>query len=65
MTSEETMKRFVLATGLIPSYQTLFKDPDILAKFPHFTQLLAAVQNQLYVLPLLNTPKRRMFATLP
>jgi multiple sugar transport system substrate-binding protein len=44
MTSEETMKRFVLATGLIPSYQTLFKDPDILAKFPHFTQLLAAVQ---------------------
>ena len=38
------MKRFVLATGLILSYQTLFKDPDILAKFPHFTQLLAAVQ---------------------
>jgi multiple sugar transport system substrate-binding protein len=44
MTSEETMKRFVLATGLIPSYQTLFKDPDILAKFPHFSQLLEAVQ---------------------
>jgi multiple sugar transport system substrate-binding protein len=44
MSSEDTMKRFVLATGLIPSYQTLFKDPDILAKFPHFTQLLAAVQ---------------------
>jgi multiple sugar transport system substrate-binding protein len=44
MTSEDTMKRFVLATGLIPSYQTLFKDPDILAKFPHFTQLLQAVQ---------------------
>lgn len=44
MTSEDTMKRFVLATGLIPSYQTLFKDSDILAKFPHFIQLLAAVQ---------------------
>ena len=44
MASEETMKRFVLATGLIPSYQTLFKDSDILAKFPHFPQLLEAVQ---------------------
>ncbi len=38
------MKRFVLATGLIPSYQTLFKDPDILAKFPHFPALYEAVQ---------------------
>jgi len=38
------MKKFVLATGLIPSQQTLFKDPDILAKFPHFTQLFEAVQ---------------------
>ncbi|HEY9633848.1 MAG TPA: ABC transporter substrate-binding protein [Coleofasciculaceae cyanobacterium] len=44
MSSENTMKQFVLATGLIPSYQTLFKDQDILAKFPHFSQLLAAVQ---------------------
>lgn len=44
MTSEETMKKFVLATGLIPSYQSLFNDPEILAKFPHFPQLLQAVQ---------------------
>lgn len=44
MTSEATMKKFVLSTGLIPSYQTLFNDPDILAKYPHFTQLLEAVQ---------------------
>ena len=44
MTSEETMKKFVLSTGLIPSYQTLFNDPEILAKFPHFSQLLEAVQ---------------------
>lgn len=44
MASEETMKKFVLSTGLIPSYQTLFKDPEILAKYPHFTQLLEAVQ---------------------
>lgn len=45
MTSEETMKKFVLATGLIPSYQTLFKDPEILAQFPYFTELFEAVQN--------------------
>jgi multiple sugar transport system substrate-binding protein len=44
MTSEDTMKRFVLSTGLIPSYQTLFNDPQILAKFPHFPRLLEAVQ---------------------
>ena len=44
MTSEETMKKFVLATGLIPSHQTLFKDPEIIAKFPYFPQLLEAVQ---------------------
>lgn len=44
MTSEDTMKRFVLSTGLIPSYQTLFQDPEILAKFPHFPKLLEAVQ---------------------
>lgn len=44
MTSEDTMKRFVLSTGLIPSYQTLFKDQQILARFPHFSRLLEAVQ---------------------
>ena len=44
MTSVDTMKRFVLATGLIPSQQKLFTDPDILAKYPHFPQLLEAVQ---------------------
>jgi multiple sugar transport system substrate-binding protein len=43
MTSADTMKRFVLATGLIPSQESLFRDPDILAKYPHFSQLLEAV----------------------
>ncbi len=44
MTSEQTMRRIVLATGLLPSYQSLFKDPAIVAKYPHFPQLLKAVQ---------------------
>jgi multiple sugar transport system substrate-binding protein len=45
MSSQETIKRFVLSTGLIPSYKPLFNDPDILAKFPYFPALFAAVQN--------------------
>ncbi len=44
MTSEETMRKIVLATGLLPSYVSLFKDPAIVAKYPHFPQLLEAVQ---------------------
>jgi multiple sugar transport system substrate-binding protein len=44
MTSRETMRRFVLETGLISSYKSLFTDPEIVAKYPHFPQLLEAVQ---------------------
>ncbi|HEY9668675.1 MAG TPA: ABC transporter substrate-binding protein [Coleofasciculaceae cyanobacterium] len=44
MTSKETMRRFVLSTGLISSYKSLFTDPDIVAKYPHFPRLLEAVQ---------------------
>lgn len=45
MTSKDTMRRFVLATGLIPSHKSLFTAPDIVAKFPHFPRLLEAVQD--------------------
>ncbi|MEW6492682.1 MAG: ABC transporter substrate-binding protein [Cyanobacteriota bacterium] len=45
MTSKDTMRRFVLETGLIPSYKSLFTAPDIVAKYPHFPQLLEAVQD--------------------
>ncbi|HEY9650743.1 MAG TPA: extracellular solute-binding protein, partial [Coleofasciculaceae cyanobacterium] len=44
MSSEDTMKRLVLNTGLIPSYKSLFKDSEIIAKFPYFTPLFEAVQ---------------------
>lgn len=44
MTSEETMRKIVLATGLLPSYVSLFKDPAIVAKYPHFPPLLEAVK---------------------
>jgi len=44
MTSKDTMRRFVLETGLISSYKSLFTEPEIVAKYPHFPQLLEAVQ---------------------
>lgn len=44
MTSKDTMRRFVLETGLISSYKSLFTEPEIMAKYPHFPQLLEAVQ---------------------
>lgn len=44
LTSEDTQKRFTLETGLVPSYRSLFTDPDVVAKYPHYPQLLKAVQ---------------------
>ncbi|HEY9602300.1 MAG TPA: ABC transporter substrate-binding protein [Allocoleopsis sp.] len=44
MTSKDTMRRFVLDTGLISSYKSLFTEPEIVAKYPHFPRLLEAVQ---------------------
>lgn len=44
MTSKDTMRRFVLETGLISSYQDLFTEPEIVAQYPHFPELLNAVQ---------------------
>jgi multiple sugar transport system substrate-binding protein len=44
MTSKDTMRRFVLETGLISSYKSLFTDPEIVAKYPYFPRLLEAVQ---------------------
>lgn len=44
LTSEETQRKFIGATGLIPSYKSLFTDPEIVAKYPHYPQLLKVVQ---------------------
>jgi multiple sugar transport system substrate-binding protein len=44
MTSKETMRRFVLETGLLPSHKDLFTDPAIVAKYPYFPPLLEALQ---------------------
>lgn len=42
-TSEEAQRKFILQTGFVPSRQSLFKDPQIVAKYPHYPELLQVV----------------------
>ncbi|MEL4898120.1 ABC transporter substrate-binding protein [Crocosphaera sp. Alani8] len=43
--SEDIQRRFILSTGYVPSRRVLFNDPEILAKYPHYSQLLQVVEN--------------------
>ncbi|MBD1897465.1 ABC transporter substrate-binding protein [Coleofasciculus sp. FACHB-129] len=43
-TSEETQRRFILKEGYLPSRRALFTDPQIVAKYPHYPQILEVVQ---------------------
>lgn len=43
-TSREAQRRFILQAGYVPSRRELFTDPEIVAKYPHFPQLLEVVQ---------------------
>ncbi len=42
-TSEEAQRKFVLEAGFVPSRRSLFLDPEIVAKYPHYPQLLKVV----------------------
>ena len=42
-TSEEAQRRFILNAGFVPSRRSLFTDPEIVAKYPHYPQLLKIV----------------------
>ncbi|BAT52944.1 extracellular solute-binding protein family 1 [Nostoc sp. NIES-3756] len=44
-TSKEAQRRFILTAGFVPSRQELFTDPEIVAKYPHYPQLLQVVNN--------------------
>lgn len=44
-TSREAQRRFVLQAGYVPSRRELFTDPEIVAKYPHFPQLLEVVES--------------------
>lgn len=45
ITSQASQKEFILATGYVPSRKALFTDPDILAKYPYYAELLTVVEN--------------------
>ncbi|NJM72142.1 MAG: ABC transporter substrate-binding protein [Scytonema sp. RU_4_4] len=39
-TSEEAQRQFILKSGYVPSRRSLFTDPQIVSKYPHYPQLL-------------------------
>lgn len=39
----EVQREFVLNTGYVPSLRSLFNDPEIVAKYPHYPELLNVV----------------------
>lgn len=43
--SEDAQRKFILATGKVPSRTSLFNDPAIVAKYPHYPKLLEVVQS--------------------
>ncbi len=42
-TSEKAQRKFILQSGFVPSRRSLFTDPEIVAKYPHYPQLLEVV----------------------
>ncbi|HYX18148.1 MAG TPA: ABC transporter substrate-binding protein [Nostoc sp.] len=44
-TSRKAQRRFILTAGYVPSRRDLFTDPEIVAKYPHYPQLLEVVDN--------------------
>ncbi|MEL6927321.1 MAG: ABC transporter substrate-binding protein [Cyanobacteria bacterium J06600_6] len=45
LSSEESQREFILATGFVPSRVGLFNDPSIVAKYNYYPQLLEVVQS--------------------
>ncbi len=41
---EDILRKFILATGYVPSRLSLFNDPEIVAKYSHYPQLLEVVK---------------------
>lgn len=50
ISSEATQKEFVMQTGYVPSREALFTDPELVAKYSHFPELLE-VQKQSVLRP--------------
>jgi multiple sugar transport system substrate-binding protein len=45
LTNRDAQRRFILQAGYVPSRRELFTDPEIVAKYPHFPQLLEVVES--------------------
>ena len=45
LSSEESQREFILATGFVPSRTVLFNDPAIIAKYNYYPKLLDVVQS--------------------
>ncbi|MBE9166485.1 ABC transporter substrate-binding protein [Pleurocapsales cyanobacterium LEGE 06147] len=45
LSSEETQRKYTLITGYVPSRRSLFNDPEIVAKYSHYPQLLEVIEN--------------------
>ena len=43
--SEDSQREYVLNTGYVPSREALFNDPQIVAKYPYYPQLLSVVKS--------------------
>ena len=43
-TSEAVQQRYILETGYVPSRRSLFNDPEIVAKYEHYPELLKVLQ---------------------
>lgn len=44
LSSEETQRQYTLDTGYVPSLRSLFNDPEIVAKYNHYPQLLEVIE---------------------
>lgn len=45
LSSEDVQRQFILSTGKVPSRRALFNDPAIVAKYPHYPELLNVIEN--------------------
>lgn len=45
MTREDSQRQFILETGYVPSLRSLFNDPQVVAKYDYYPDLLTVVEN--------------------
>ncbi|MEH2177751.1 ABC transporter substrate-binding protein [Nostoc sp.] len=56
-TSREAQRRFIFSAGYVPSRRDLFTDQEIVAKYPHYPQLLQVVGNAVLRPPIAQYPQ--------